>query len=215
MTCSRHIERLVECARRGATPDSQLRHHLARCAGCGERWEAERALTDEFRVMQRYADAAPPRVEARRDAQRQALMAQFEQIHQVSARPSRFWMLSTAAAVLLTVSAGLVIGTGSKPGSKSPARAGFVRPAADASYSYEMSTDAGSLSSDDFIAVPYTAPLAAGEIVRVVREDLFPEALVSMGIDVNPAWSGEMPADVVVGEDGFPRAVRLADTTQN
>jgi hypothetical protein len=35
-----------------------------------------------------------------------------------------------------------------------------------------------------------------------------------MGIDVNPAWSGDMAADVVVGEDGFPRAVRLAENVQ-
>jgi hypothetical protein len=81
--------------------------------------------------------------------------------------------------------------------------------------SVQFSGDAAELSSDDFIAVPYTPPLAQGELVRVVHADLVPEALASLGIDVDPASSGNVSADLVVGEDGIPRAVRLTDGSQN
>jgi hypothetical protein len=77
-----------------------------------------------------------------------------------------------------------------------------------------LSNDASALSSDDFIAVPYTPPLAPGEIVRVMHADLYPEALASMGVEVDPSWVDRLPADVVVGEDGLPRAVRIADNVQ-
>ena len=80
---------------------------------------------------------------------------------------------------------------------------------------YEASSDASALSSDDFIAVPYAPPLAQGEMVRVVHADLYPEALASLGIDVDPAWAGDTPADVVVGEDGIPRAVRITEAAQH
>jgi hypothetical protein len=77
-----------------------------------------------------------------------------------------------------------------------------------------LSNDASALSSDDFIAVPYTPPLAPGEIVRMVHAEFYPEALASMGVEVDPSWAGELPADVVVGEDGLPRAVRITDNGQ-
>ncbi len=58
------------------------------------------------------------------------------------------------------------------------------------------------LSADDFIAVPYAPPLAQGELVRVFRTELYPEALTSLGIDYDPATGSNIPAEVVVGEDG-------------
>jgi hypothetical protein len=79
---------------------------------------------------------------------------------------------------------------------------------------YEASSDASALSSDDFVAVPYAPPLAQGEIVRVVHTDLYPEALASLGIGLDPSSAGDTPADVVVGEDGIPRAVRITEAAQ-
>ena len=134
-----------------------------------------------------------------------------------SGSPSWGWGLAAAAALLLAIGAGRELGVRTRHVPVRPAvlthgATHSLRP--NETFLYEASADAGALSSDEFIAVPYAAPLATGEIVRVVRTDLYPEALASMGIDVNPAWSGDMAADVVVGEDGFPRAVRLAENTQ-
>ena len=60
-----------------------------------------------------------------------------------------------------------------------------------------------------FLSVPYALPLAPGEFVRVVRTELDREALAGMGIDIETADGAEVPADVLLGEDGLPRGVRV------
>jgi hypothetical protein len=69
------------------------------------------------------------------------------------------------------------------------------------------------ISDDGFVNVPYAPPLAPGEFVSVVRQELEPAALVRMGLPVDGIGDAPVAADVVVGEDGFPRAVRVADET--
>jgi hypothetical protein len=118
--------------------------------------------------------------------------------------------LGAAAALLLAVFLGHAAGKRTRP----VVRSGTVRSERTIVYQASLSnlsSDASALSSDDFIAVPYTPPLAPGEMVRVVHADLDPDALASMGVEVDPSWAGQLPADVVVGEDGLPRAVRIAD----
>jgi hypothetical protein len=204
MTCSEQIVELVERARRQAEPDRELRAHLSICANCRERWEREQQLTAHFRAMRVQAAALRSRA-----AQRDSLMRDFARIHRRPSIPSWAWALGAAAALLLAVFIGHEAG---KRSSKT------VSPAAvrihDDAVLYEASLDASALSSDDFIAVPYTPPLAPGEMVRVVHADLYPEALASMGVEVDPSWAGNLPADVVVGEDGLPRAVRITENGQ-
>lgn len=233
MICTGWIAEIVESARRGGKPGQALEAHLAACGDCQERWKSECELTSHFRVMRihalarrpdRAAGARPAAVTLRGDLRGEMLMREFARRHQPAAwyspgRHSWQWSLAAAAALLLAIGVGREVGLRTRHAPVRPAvsvhgitRGGDTRPAE--AFMYETSADAGALSSDEFIAVPYAAPLATGEIVRVVRTDLYPEALASMGIDVNPAWSGDMAADVVVGEDGLPRAVRLADNTQ-
>jgi hypothetical protein len=64
---------------------------------------------------------------------------------------------------------------------------------------------------DGFIAVPYAAPLADGEMMRIVHTELNAASLASLGVSVDPAWTTQLPADLLLGEDGMPRAVRVAD----
>ena len=215
MICTERIAEIVECARRGEKPGAQLNAHLAACGECGERWKAESALTSHFRVMKIHAQARRPAGPARMlDRNGETLMREFER-RQERAKGSWVWKLAAAAAVLLAIGIGRELGLSAKRMHAQPvvAKHAGARPLVYEA-TLETSGDADALSSDEFIAVPYAAPLATGEIVRVVRTDLYPEALASMGIDVNPAWSGDMAADVVVGEDGFPRAVRLAENYQ-
>jgi hypothetical protein len=49
--------------------------------------------------------------------------------------------------------------------------------------------------------------------VSVVRQELEPAALVRMGLPTNGLGDAPVMADVVMGEDGFPRAIRVADET--
>jgi hypothetical protein len=61
-----------------------------------------------------------------------------------------------------------------------------------------------------FLAIPYTAPLASYERTSLVRMDLPVSALVAAGLPVrisDPA--AQASADVLVGEDGRARAVRV------
>ncbi len=115
---------------------------------------------------------------------------------------SWIWAFAAAAALLLAIYVGHIAGTRSRPAHSPAVRTHQVRP--NEMVLYEASTDASALSSDDFIAVPYAPPLAQGEIVRVVHTDLYPQALASLGIGVDPLSAGDTPADVVVGEDGTP-----------
>jgi hypothetical protein len=216
MTCKERVTELVECARRGSQPGRELRSHLAACTGCMDRWEAEGLLTEQFQTMRIRATAimAP-------DTQREVLLRDFAMANPRLRRQSVFrsWGLALCgtAAVFAAIFVGHVAGTRMH---KSPAPATRIRGIRSTqTVFYEASADADALSSDDFIAIPYSPPLAQGELVRVVHADLYPEALASMGIDVDPVWSdaasGGVPAEVVEGEDGIPRAVRITENTQN
>lgn len=209
MNCSNWTTELVDSARRSgrwAEPGRELRAHLAVCEGCRERWEAERQLTSHFEVIRRQM--RPLRSPA---GQRESLMREFSRIHGRRVIPAWAWALSAAAALVLAVMIGHVLGEATKK----PIRQ-VQKPQAVLYEAIEvLSNDASALSTDDFIAVPYTPPLAQGEMVRVVHEELYPEALASMGVEVDPAWTDRLPADVVVGEDGLPRAVRISEGNEN
>jgi hypothetical protein len=212
MTCAERIAELVECARYEIEPRRGLRGHLSNCPRCGERWEAERQLTGQFRSIRMAAEewAIP-------DAQRQVLLSRFALAYPAR-RPRRgaasswIWAFGAAAALLLAIYVGHLAELRTRPVHSPAVRTHEVR--SDETVLYEASSDASALSSDDFIAVPYAPPLAQGEIVRVVHTDLYPEALASLGIGVDPVLVGDTPADVVVGEDGIPRAVRITEGAQ-
>jgi len=211
----------VEYARRHgihAQPDRALRSHLALCAHCSERWEAELQLTAQFRSMRVQAAALRSLDSFGVEKRRESLMRDFARLQR---RPvvlsgsvkSWVWTLAAAAALLVAVFLGHEAGKRTSRGTVSPGtRTHEVR--AEQTVIYEVSGDASALSSDDFIAVPYTPPLAPGEMVRVVHADFYPEALASMGVEVDPSWTGDLPADVVVGEDGLPRAVRITENNR-
>jgi hypothetical protein len=205
MTCSERITILVELARNTTGLDRELRAHLAVCADCRERWEAERELTAQLGIIRTRTAALISTESFAREQRRESLLREFSRVHRHKPVPSWVWGLSAAAALMVAVFLGYEAG-------KRPAP--VVRPERTLVYEASLSTDASVLSSDDFIAVPYTPPLAPGEMVRVVHADLYPEQLAGMGVEVDPSWAGELPADVVMGEDGLPRAVRITDNGQ-
>ena len=107
-------------------------------------------------------------------------------------------MLSAAAVLLLTIA----IGYGWR-NSRHPA-------------AIEASIETVEDLADDtgFVAIPFAPPLAPGEFVRVVETELQPIALAHMGIYVDAADSSDIHAELLLGEDGFPRAVRVAEEMQ-
>jgi hypothetical protein len=210
-TCIDWTAELVECARRFADetrtarerqPARELRAHLAGCVCCRERWEAEILLTAHLATVRSRTAAFRSR-----ESQGEALMRDFVHRHKVRVIRARGLALGAAAAVVMAVLLGNMAGHARKK----PAR--NILQAAVYDSGDILSMDASALSSDDFVAVPYTPPLAQGEMVRVVHAELYPDALASMGVQVDPAWAERLPADVVIGEDGLPRAVRLTENT--
>ncbi|MDP9053722.1 MAG: hypothetical protein M3N93_05390 [Acidobacteriota bacterium] len=138
---------------------------------------------------------------------REALMLEFARQHRRRRVPSWAWTLAAAAAIAIAVLIGHEAGLHS-------ARVRRVNPRrvdSGRAVLYEASADASALSTDDFVAIPYTPPLAQGEMVRMVHAEMYPEALASLGVAVAPGWTGHLPVDMVVGEDGMPRAIRISD----
>ena len=216
MNCRVCIAELVECARAGLPPGAQLQGHLRACPPCRERWEGERALSMQFRKMRGVALAR-----RQPDAQRERIMRAFEQARPNVFRPSLRWALGMAAVLLLAVALGQVWRSG--PRSTGPAKnpvpgssqesANRAAEGAAVSASGNMGASGADepISNDDFVEVPYAPPLATGEFVRVVRTELRPTALARMGVYVDAAETDEIPADVLLGEDGSPRGVRLSE----
>jgi len=205
MNCSSAMEKIPECARRRMEPESALAAHLETCHACRELWESERNLTAHMRMI-RIASAG------RRSSagSREALMRQFAEKHRVASNGRWLWSLAAAAAVLLA----LILIQGAE---RRSARVIASQPAEqNLSAQAEIQSDAdgqvdGDAQYDGFIPVPYVPPLAAGELVSLVHTELYPLELARLGVSVDPSWATELPADLLVGEDGFPRAVRVSD----
>jgi hypothetical protein len=202
MNCEGNIEKLVECARRRGEPGSALKNHLRTCERCLERWEAEQELSANMRFIRMESGSRRSSPGAR-----VALMREFDVRHAKVARPywsglDWSWGLAIAAALLLGVLLGPEAMTRLHPAQNtSSLTASGVEPA-------ETQADP---DSDGFIAVPYAPPLAIGELVRIVHTELNPAALASLGVNVDPSWTAQLPADVLEGEDGMPRAVRVSE----
>jgi hypothetical protein len=193
MDCGEWVFEIVERAREGSTPGLGLREHLNACPGCSVRWEDQSRLREALQAAK--AVASQPRPAARRDE----ILREFERMHpRVSHRWPR-WALAAAAMLVLTFGLGRVLWNGAHPGTPpTPNIASF--------------DDAD--ENNGFVAVPYAPPLAANEMVSVVRTELEPTALARLGILVDASYGNEIPAEVEVGEDGLPRAVRVIETAE-
>ncbi len=128
------------------------------------------------------------------------LMARFDATHRGSKQNRWFWALATAAIFVFAI-----VLLQRLPRHTAPVIPGTA----------DSTLLATAESQDDgFIPVPYVPPLAPGEQERIVHTELYPAALASLGISVDPAWTAAVSADLLVGQDGFPRAVRIADITE-
>jgi hypothetical protein len=215
MTCEDANPELVECARSGvlaALPDNDaLSAHLTVCEGCRTRWEAERELTAHLRVM-RLAS-----VPASLEWSKAVLLREFDTNRKRERQVRWMWAMSTAAILVLSVVA--VRDVWMKPSTVRGISGGtsMVRAYAPREYPQEDFLPAEEAGEKGFIRVPFALPPAPGETFGIVRRQLDQAELIRMGVSVDPAWTGTMQADVLVGEDGLAQAVRLSndDTGEN
>ena len=167
-----------------------MQAHLMACPRCRERREDEQRLNTHFRIMRDTVTHQPSM------ARREQLMREFDRAQVRGFQVLWRWALN-AAAILLVVLA--LVHDWRNHGHSG----GRVAPQQVAS-----AADIGGEESD-FVSVPYALPLAKGEFVRVVRTQLDPAALAGMGLNIEAADGAEIPADVMLGEDGLPRGVRV------
>jgi len=116
-------------------------------------------------------------------------------------KPSWRWAAAAAALLLLSLSSVEVLRVRRTPMATPPSAVQEIAEVEGA-------------DSNGFVEVPYAPPLAAGELVSVVRTELQPSALARMGIAVDLGYGNDVAADVMAGEDGLPRAVRLVDAVE-
>lgn len=130
---------------------------------------------------------APRHVEA-------AVLAEFDRARR--SRRTRVWSVA-AGAVAATLAAFWV--AQNRPMQNGPVQ----KPAAAA-------VVAEAESEQPFMPIPYVLPPAPYERVEIVRMQVPVAALISAGLPMGSADPGaQAEADVLVGQDGRPRAVRL------
>lgn len=218
MRCDQISEKLIEKARRQIEPGAELRAHIRSCAPCRDRWDTQENLTAHLKAM-RYSAS---RLRST-DSSRAQLMARFKQQKRVHEIPARwYWGLGVAATLIISLVAVPDFmrraGLANAPGA-SQAGVQNIAVADSSAYSSDpaeiRSDSAADAESEGFMAVPFVPPLATGEMLRVVHTQLNPAELASLGVSVDPAWTTQLPADLLLGEDDKPRAVRVSDYTSS
>jgi len=64
--------------------------------------------------------------------------------------------------------------------------------------------------TEEFFAIPFAPPMTVQDRGEVIRVRLPRQSIRSLGIPINAdRMSERIPADVLVGEDGIPRGIRL------
>jgi hypothetical protein len=198
--------------------------HAAHCELCSQRMADAAALAEASEMMSKSARAeqTPPRVEA-------SLLAAFRNHHRrASLRRGLEWASVGAAAAVLLVFLWTVSGR-SKGQSSSPAlkkdvtsQSGMALEAKTpaALNQNEGAPGANSAVADvpvsetylasDFVPVPFTGAITADDAGMVVRVQLTRASLAQLGYPVVETPDEDLIlADVLVGEDGWPRGVKL------
>ncbi len=119
--------------------------------------------------------------------------------------------LAAAAAVLVTIGAWkFSLGHAVKSGSGSPTVSSTINPSVSGTAQNTLDAAQVADAGGDFVPVPYGENLSAEDSGFVVRVSMTRGTLESLGYPVDEANAGEViQADVLVGEDGSPVAVRL------
>jgi len=184
MECSEFDGRIVEMARGrlGEAERADVLQHVESCKPCSARLREELLLTSALGSIASEAPAAGEHVEARvRAAFRSA------KLRPVFLFRAPVWAaLGVAASLMLAVAL----------------RVPRHEPAEEAS----PKVDVADAELDDFVPLAIEEPWAEGD--AVVRISLPSSVATSLGLEA-PGEAELVDADVIVGEDGAGRAIRL------
>jgi hypothetical protein len=125
----------------------------------------------------------------------------------VSAAPPGGNVSDAAVRTNADAAAPLSVRDSTSPSTGTPPRQGSRKSAAAGQESPSM---------EGFVALPTAAGLPALESGRIIRIDLPVASLPAYGVEVIPdAQRPEVEADLLVGQDGQPRAIRLVTVSSN
>jgi anti-sigma factor RsiW len=192
MNCRQITFDLIDCARGVALDPSRgaaLDNHLRSCEKCAALLERQRAMSVALR---RLADEQ--QVSSLDAGRLSALLGSFDRTRRRSRGETIAVGLSLAASVLIVVSLSV--------GLQRPALAPRASDAVAATHAVPTSADAA------FVVLPGADALPRLESGRVIRIEISESELGSVGL-WPPVHAGTVQADVLVGQDGLPRAVRL------
>jgi hypothetical protein len=226
MTCRKFDEVVHEFVRMellDVTLREAILDHAARCGNCAERMgeavslaEASEAAGRSFREEQ-----TPPNVEI-------AVMAAFRSHHRGAARRKTFeWAAIGAVAAMMLIflwnvagpTRGQSSGTPKKdvsshssgpldaqgPASSQPVQIASIGEAGDVN-----AVTGETLAAENFVRLPYADEIGPEDLGMVVRVELTRASLTELGYPVTNVPDDDLVnADVLVGEDGWPRAVRV------
>jgi anti-sigma factor RsiW len=193
MTCKPYEDAIVDLGRNRDVDDrvaAAVESHAARCPSCAARLARERALTAGMRAL-----AGSAQHEGAPEALAGSLLETFASRHQAGGEPLTGWRswIAAAAAVVILVT-----------GLAAAWRA--LEPPVDRGAAPPVSADV-----QEFVPWPGAAALPAFESGQLVRTELPVTVLPLLGLVPASAPAGnKVTADVLVGQDGLARAVRLA-----
>ena len=197
--------------------------HTGHCGACAERMADAMALAEASESAGRQAreEQTPPAVEA-------ALLAAFRNHHRRACwRRTLEWASVGAAAAVLLVFLWTVSGRSRGPSSPTPrkditSQSGqpLDAKAPSGSKPDEGMTQGGaelssasaseSTAASDFVPVPFSGAINADDPGMIVRVQLTRASLAQLGYPVAETPDEDLiRADVLVGEDGWPRGVKL------
>jgi hypothetical protein len=216
MNC-RQIEPYVIDLARGVQDDAltvEVSNHLRGCAACCTLMERERSMSSALRRLATTTTAPPADP---RDEQR--LLARFDAMQTRSTRGRQIPVWPGAAAASLVLVALLSSPFARKgreadgdPAGRASGAGGSVdvtRADARGGPFGEIDPSTGSTFDDEFVLWPGATawpPFESGQLIRV---DLPVDALPSLGLMPVESERTMVQADILVGQDGFARAVRL------
>lgn len=211
MICAEYKTRIIEGARSGNA--STVRRHLDACDSCRAFFEEQAALSEALRSLPE--ELVPFEVEL-------ALLKEFESAWP-GRRSARRWLwipVAAAAAVLLAVMVSpkpkpvpvrMTVGAVEKP--KLPPVASARPDQSETGHHVAVVQRLRKTPQEDtapFISIPYTTPLAPYERAQVMQVEMPVAELIAAGLPVATSDPGaQARADVIVGDDGRARAVRV------
>lgn len=235
MNCGVYRSRLVDVAR-GGHPEPHLAAHLDACLACADFLSAQRRVSVAVReiAVQGRAAKLPRGLESE-------LLAEFEVVRKAAPQPRLYWLSAGALALAAGLMAVVVqLRSPGRPATQPPSVVAKVAMPSALPTTLESSVPAApglrpvtvpprpirpvraaaarpvDQEEQPFVSIPYTMPLGPEERGNVVRMDVPVSALIAAGLPMR-VWdmSANASADVLVGEDGRARAVRLVSVSDS